>query len=60
MLVAHIGFKEKKLLLDEAFDICTLKERNVVITTDKDGATAEEFTTYLLETMKNLKEGAEK
>ncbi len=51
-MMAHIGYPEKKEKLWRALDICTREERKVVITTDKDGATAEEFTNYLLDTLK--------
>lgn len=37
--------------MDRDLDICTITERKCVITTDTDGATAEEFTDYLLETI---------
>ena len=50
-LISHIGYPEKKEQLVKALDICTRTERKVVITTDKDGATAEEFTDYLLDTL---------
>jgi isocitrate dehydrogenase (NAD+) len=56
MLMAHIGYADRKAVLDKALDICTLTERKVVVTTDVDGATAEEFTTYLLETVDRLKQ----
>ena len=49
-MISHIGYPEKKEQLVKALDICTRTERKVVITTDKDGATAEEFTDYLLDT----------
>lgn len=55
MLVAHIGYGDRKQLLDRALDICTITERKLVMTTDKDGATAEEFTTYLVDTINGLK-----
>lgn len=55
MLMAHIGYADRKAILDEALDICTLDERKVVVTTDKDGATAAEFTDYLLETIDKIK-----
>jgi isocitrate dehydrogenase (NAD+) len=54
MLVAHIGYGNKKVLLDKALDICTVTERKHVVTTDKDGATAEKFAVYLLETLKPM------
>lgn len=55
MLVAHIGYGDRKQLLDRALGICTITERKLVVTTDKDGATAEEFTTYLVDTINGLK-----
>jgi len=55
MLMAHIGYGDRKAVLDKALDICTVTERKVVVTTDVDGATAAEFTDYLLETIDALK-----
>ena len=54
MMMAHIGYGERKELLDKALDICTVSERKKVITTDVDGATAEEFKDYLLETIQQI------
>lgn len=54
MLMAHIGYGERKELLDKALDVCTVSERKKVITTDVDGVTAEEFTDYLLETIQQI------
>lgn len=54
MMMAHIGYSDRKQLLEKALDICTITERKKVITTDKDGASAEEFTDYLLETINNM------
>lgn len=56
MLMAHIGYGDRKALLDRALDICTVTERRKVITTDADGATAAEFTDYLLETIHGLRQ----
>ncbi|WP_432642200.1 isocitrate/isopropylmalate family dehydrogenase [Acidaminococcus sp.] len=53
-MVSHIGYAGKKEKLVKALDICTRTEKKVVITTDKDGATAEEFTDYLLDTLKDM------
>lgn len=53
-LMAHIGLGDRKERLEQALDICCNQERRLVVTTDTDGATAEEFTTYLLETIKTL------
>lgn len=55
MLMAHIGYADRKAILDQALDICTITERKKVVTTDVDGATAAEFTDYLLETIDRLK-----
>lgn len=41
MLIPHIGYGDRKELLDRALDICTITERKCVITTDTDGAMAE-------------------
>lgn len=35
--------------------VCTIMERKEVITTDRDGASAEEFTDYLLETIDKIR-----
>lgn len=53
-LMAHIGFGDRKERLEQALDICCRTERRLVIMTDSDGATAEEFTSYLLDTIKAL------
>lgn len=54
MLLAHIGFVEKKELLEKAMDICTLTERKVVLTTFTEDASAEEFTDYVIATIEKL------
>lgn len=53
-LMAHIGYGDRAAKLEKALDITTLTEKKLVVTTDKDGATAEEFTTYLIDTIQNL------
>lgn len=52
LLLAHIGYVEKSSALDDALEICTVTERNVIVDTRKTNATAAEFTDYLLETLK--------
>ena len=54
MLLRHIGFADKAHLLDEALTICAEKEKKVVVTGNKDGATAEEFAGYVMETMEKI------
>lgn len=53
-LIAHIGYANRASKLEKALDICTLSEKKLQITTDKDGATAEAFTNYLLDTIKSI------
>ena len=55
MLMAHIGYADRKAVLDKALDICTITERKKVVTTDVDGASVAEFTDYLLETIDKIK-----
>lgn len=50
----HIGFGGRAAKLEQALDICTRTEKKLIITTDRDGATAEAFTDYLLETLEKL------
>lgn len=55
MMLNHIGYGDRKALLDKALDICTLTERKVVLTTFVEDASTAEFTDYLLETIDKLK-----
>lgn len=57
MMMGHIGYADRKALLEKALDICTITERKKIVTTQKKDASAEEFTTYLLETIDRLKNG---
>lgn len=54
MLLAHIGYVDKKELLEKAMDICTVTERKVVLTTFPEDASAREFTDYVIDTVKRL------
>ena len=54
MLLRHIGFAGKAHLLDEALTICAEKEKKVVVTGNKDGATAKKFAAYVMETIEKL------
>ncbi len=53
-LMAHIGYGDRNKKLEAALDICCNTEKKLVVTTDVDGATAKEFTDYLLETLEKL------
>lgn len=54
MMLAHIGYGDRKQKLDEALRICTVSERKVVLTTFAEDASTKEFTDYLIETMKQI------
>ncbi len=53
MLLNHIGYKDHANKLENALDICGIYERKVAVTGDKNGATGEEFTKYVMEVMRN-------
>lgn len=55
MMLAHIGCADRRQVLEAALDICTVTERRLVVTTDQNGSSAEQFTDYLLETIDGLK-----
>lgn len=54
MLLAHIGYVDKKELLEKAMDICTVTERKVVLTTLTEDASTREFTDYVIETINRI------
>ena len=54
-MMAHIGYGDRKEILSEALDICTVTERRKVVTTQIEDASAAEFTDYLLETIDKVK-----
>ncbi len=49
MLLRHIGFPGKADTLEMALDVASQFERRLAVTGREDGATAEDFTHYLLE-----------
>ena len=49
MLLRHIAMPEKAERLRAALEACMERERRVVVTGHRDGATAQAFTDYLLE-----------
>ena len=52
MLLSHIGYQKHAQRLENALDLCMLHERKLVITGRADGATCEEFTTYVKDNLK--------
>lgn len=54
-MMAHIGYADRKEILEKALDICTVTERRLVVTTHTEDASAAEFTDYLLETIDRIK-----
>ncbi len=51
LLLHHIGMVELSKKLDMALDICTTFEKKISITGRNNGATGEEFTNYLINTL---------
>lgn len=54
MLLAHIGYVDKKELLEKAMDICAVTERKIVLTTFVEDASTKEFTDYVIETIEKI------
>ena len=54
MLLAHIGYGDRKKKLDDALDICTITERKVVLTTMPEDASTKDFTDYVIETLEKM------
>ena len=54
-MLAHIGYGDRKAILDKAMDICTVTEKKLVITGHEDGCTGEAFTDYLIDTIRALR-----
>ncbi|MGM9618024.1 isocitrate/isopropylmalate family dehydrogenase [Butyricicoccus sp.] len=54
-MMMHIGYGDRNQILEQAFDICTVTERKVVLTTFTEDASTKEFTDYLLDTIRSLK-----
>lgn len=53
MMLDHIGFKSKGHKLEMALDICGIYEKKIVHTGQSNGATGDEFASYLLETLED-------
>ena len=54
MLLEHIGEVTNANILSKALDRCMYEDKKYVITGRPDGATAEQFTEYLMETIKYM------
>lgn len=54
-MLVHIGYADRNQLLEKALDICTVTEKKLVVTTFAEDASAAEFTDYLLDTIRKLK-----
>ena len=55
MMLNHMGFQEKARKLDMALDICTIYERQLVVTGRVNGGTGEEYSKYVLNTLQDPK-----
>ena len=54
MLLSHIGKIKESVLLNKALNICTVTEKKYEITGRSTGVTGEQFTDYLIDTIKSL------
>ncbi len=54
MLLSHIGFADRAEKLEKALDICTQTEKKLVMTGRDTGATSEQFSDYVMETVRSL------
>jgi isocitrate dehydrogenase (NAD+) len=54
MMLRHIGFTDKAERLEMALDVCGQYEKKISITGRDNGASAEEFGDYLMETAQDL------
>ncbi len=54
MLLNHIGYSKEADKLSRALDICMYEEKKLTITGRDTGATNEEFSDYIMETLKTL------
>jgi len=54
LLLSHIGYQNEAEKLEKALDICTVTERKIFTTGRSDGATNEELTNYIIETIKAM------
>jgi len=52
MLLSHIGYQKQADKLEHALDMCTTREKKIVLTGRSDGATSAEFTDYILSHIK--------
>ena len=55
LLLSHIGYQEKAERLERALDICMFEERKYVMTGRDTGATCDQFTEYVMSTIRDLK-----
>lgn len=54
-MLIHIGYADRNDLLEKALEICTVTEKKLVVTTFAEDASAEEFTDYLIDTIKRVR-----
>lgn len=54
LLLSHIGMTEESSKLEKALDYCMFEDKKFVITGRDTGATCEEFSDYVTETLKNM------
>lgn len=54
LLLSHIGYQEKSDKLAKALDICMFEEKKLTMTGRENGATAQQFADYVMETIEKI------
>ena len=54
LLLSHIGYQEKSDKLARALDICMFEEKKLTMTGRDNGATAQQFADYVMETIEKI------
>ena len=54
-MLIHIGYADRNVILEKALDICTTGETEMVVGINEGDHSAEEFTEYLIRTIRELK-----
>ena len=54
LLLSHIGYTAESAKLERALDFCMFEDKKLVMTGRDTGATCEEFTNYVMETVKKF------
>ena len=54
LLLSHIGYQEKSDKLARALDVCMFEEKKLTMTGRDNGATAQQYADYVMQTIEKL------